>query len=169
MQHIRSLHKTQLGVALIATLMVVMIVAILGVTVINRTLSAKKSDNSLRDMEAACIAAESALRAGADAASLITPSTYYLYTEDTDPNWYKADDWESFDGVDSSSVAFSSVSGAESLLHKDPIFRIEAIYQKSLDEPDNTHYKYLFKVTAKGFGRGKKAVCLREAVVRSIW
>ena len=60
--NIKSIGAKERGIALIATLMV--IVGVLGSTVIQRTLTAKKNSNNLRNMETACLAAEAALNHG---------------------------------------------------------------------------------------------------------
>ena len=158
----------QQGVALIATLMVLVIIAVLGATVIHRTLSAKKNSNSLRDMEAACLAAEAALQYGSEKAAgdpytlnpLVLRGSYPL-AADSEDDWYKTDsNWLASDVK--TVTDFKKISGStDTFLFADPLYRLEVLKEDDTTDPSFT----LFLVTAKGFGRSSKATCFRQVVV----
>lgn len=165
----RTSPKTQRGVALIATLMVVIMVSVLGASVLGRSLTAKKNSNKLRDLEAACLAAESSLRAGERLVEAADGWAEIDYSPDANVTWYKDNtNWSATTQGVNVMGDFKKVSGTE-LLAGDPMVRIELIKRLDLMGPTgDLFFKDLFRVTAKGVGRTSSGSCLRQSVVQVV-
>jgi len=164
----KSIIKQQ-GVAIIATLMVVVVVSVLGVSIIQRTLSAAKVSNSLLDIEAACLSAESALRVGeAFIENDVDGWAQYLFSEDDVSDWYKAD-WTTISSGVQTVANFTNVSGAtgtSGMINKDPEFRLELYEHLPIGGANGKQFfQDYFRVTAQGYGRSSAAVCKRQSVV----
>jgi len=175
----------QQGVALIATLMVILVVAVLGIAIINRTLSAKKIDTSIRDMEAACLAAESALRRGEVRAKepykkpydtpLLPGQPWITYPDAVSAagaSWYKGD-WIVSGAIPLTN--FNKISGASAtLVSADPFYKVEKIEIENNmlggmnGAPGGQHEQMLFRVTARGSGRTGDTICMRQSLVTTV-
>lgn len=144
--------EKQRGIALIATLLVVVIVAMIGTSVIHRTLTAKKNFNSLQDMEAAYYAAESAIRTGAaDARQATSAGSYPKYTTD---KWWN--DWSTVpsDSLLSLTDFKKSTSGGPDFLKADPQYMVEEIRRQPFNaQSTTTQAQVLYRISARATGR----------------
>lgn len=163
------------GIALIATLIVVVIVAMIGSSVIIRTITGKKNSNSMTDFSAAYYATLSAMQAAENEVKKSTAYDGFPMETSADGNWWGiSDNWSSDKRDIVPITGFHSTSSDDSFLVSDPLYNIERIDTGSSNagnfnaSANATQQTIFYRITAKGKGRAEASLLLQSIYVRNL-